>query len=329
MNKIKLAMKNSKSKLFGMFFILISVFIWFSSCSKDQEEYIPPAKSPNLVLNINPPYGAITQRYYIDVLQSTDPNYDYKSLQVKYDLNNDGNFDTDLLPADSILNLKVFATGTYKINVKLINPSGLYSIKSYELTVEECPEEIIDPRDGEKYRMVSSGNQCWMSENLRYGALMSSDMEPESNGIVEKYAYMNDNANLKKFGALYTWNELFDVPFSSINSGLCPEGFHVPTDQEFAELEIGLGMSAGDSSLVGWRGNEIGNKLKAPNGFNVLLSGQLSNGTFHYMNEYEYLWTETLINGKPMRRTIGKNRHEVGRFFDSQYTGASVRCIRD
>jgi uncharacterized protein (TIGR02145 family) len=322
-------MKNNKSKHLGMFFIATLIFIWFLGCSKDQEEYIPPEKSPNLVININPPNGAITQRYYIDVLQSNDPDYDHESLQVKYDLNNDGSFDTGLLPTDSILSLQVFAVGTYKIHAKLINPSGLYSIKSYDLTVEECPEEIIDPRDGEKYKMISIGNQCWMRENLRYGNLIKSDEFPEINGIVEKYAYMNDFENLKTSGALYTWIELFDVPFSNLKSDLCPEGFHVPTDQEFAVLEIGLGMPAGDSSLVGWRGNEIGNKLKAPNGFNVLLSGQLSNGSFHYLNEYEYLWTETLINGKPMRRTIGKNRHEVGRFFDSQYTGASVRCVRD
>jgi len=124
---------------------------------------------------------------------------------------------------------------------------------------------LIDSRDGKKYRTVVIGNQTWMAENLNYNA----------SGSV---CYKNDPANCAKYGRLYNWATVMALPSSCNNSvcasqvqskhcGICPEGWHVPSDAEWTTLtDYVVG-----SSTVG------GTKLKATSGWN-----DNGNGTDNY-----------------------------------------------
>lgn len=104
--------------------------------------------------------------------------------------------------------------------------------------------------DGNVYRTVQLGNQCWMAENLRVTHFPDGTplkLGPETSDTEKYYYYPNgDVNNVEKFGLLYSWNTCLtgykpteDVP-SGIQS-ICPNGWHLPSNFEWMGLEDFLG----------------------------------------------------------------------------------------
>ena len=62
--------------------------------------------------------------------------------------------------------------------------------------------------EGQMYRTVQIGNQCWFKENLNVGTMIPGSQEMTDNSIIEKYCYENDPANCATYGGLYQWNEM-------------------------------------------------------------------------------------------------------------------------
>lgn len=136
---------------------------------------------------------------------------------------------------------------------------------------------IVTDIDGNIYKTVTIGSQVWMAENLKvthYSDGISlidgsgvSNMSPFS---LKKYwfFYNDDISNKNKYGLLYSWAAIMnDATTSNQNpsgvQGVCPVGWHVPSDEEWKELEMNLGMSQieldKDSKV---RGTIEGDKLK-------------------------------------------------------------------
>lgn len=88
--------------------------------------------------------------------------------------------------------------------------------------------------DGNYYGTVRIGNKCWMKENLR--------VTRNSNGVsIARTCYDNSSANCRIYGGLYSWETIMDGASSSSTNpsgvqGICPSGWHVPSDAEWAEL---------------------------------------------------------------------------------------------
>ena len=101
---------------------------------------------------------------------------------------------------------------------------------------EEC--NIMD-MDGNTYITVQIGEQRWMAENLR----ATLNNLGESIGYS---CYNNNGSNCQDLGALYPWY--------AISDDICPEGWSVPTDNDWKIWEIYLGMSGGAANSVGWIG---------------------------------------------------------------------------
>jgi uncharacterized protein (TIGR02145 family) len=186
---------------------------------------------------------------------------------------------------------------------------------------------IIDA-EGNCYTTVQIGTQTWMQQNLR--------VTRNSTGkLIESHIYNNDTTFLKKYGRLYSWDVLMNGSTEEKTRGICPEGWHVPSDDEFKILEKALGMSNEELNLSNtWRGADIGTKLKSGGiyGFNIQLSGRrLDDGSFSYIDRVEYLWTSsTSGQEKAWRRSLDNTRNDVGRFDSSPKTyGFSVRCIKN
>jgi len=97
-----------------------------------------------------------------------------------------------------------------------------------------CSEGVTD-YDGNFYKTVKIGNKCWMAENLK--SLHYSD----GSVITGDYHYNGDSFNTRAFGKLYTWAAVMNgEPSSSSNpsevQGICPEGWHVPSENEWKVL---------------------------------------------------------------------------------------------
>ena len=80
-----------------------------------------------------------------------------------------------------------------------------------------------------------------MQENLNAG-LMKNDMTQADNGVVEKTCYNNDEENCNIYGGLYSWDEAMNYG-SGNNPDICPEGWHIPGNGEWLELNNFLGKA--------------------------------------------------------------------------------------
>ncbi len=117
-------------------------------------------------------------------------------------------------------------------------------------TEQTCGKTITDS-DNNTYGTTLIGSQCWMTENVRSGFQIpgSQDQGDVTVTSTQKYCYDDDSANCETFGALYQWHTAMALPQAcdSINAGckigkmhqgICPKGWHVPTDEEWHELEL-------------------------------------------------------------------------------------------
>ena len=174
---------------------------------------------------------------------------------------------------------------------------------------------MTDSRDGKTYNTVSYPDDVgiWMAENLNYN--MSGAK-----------AYDNDPENAKTFGLLYIWEAAMEA---------CPEGWHLPEDQEWTILveHYGGELTAGEAlkSENGWKGNGNGTNSSI---FNVLPAGRLEYGTFNAVGELGFFWSSTVgeeIIGGPASKGIflPYNTPGVGRGNYYNEVAYSVRCVND
>lgn len=113
-----------------------------------------------------------------------------------------------------------------------------------------------DPRDGNRYAVTEIGTRCWFSENLRYA----------STGT-RCYGTCTDGG--ARFYGASTWDP-------------CPSGWHMPSDDEFKELERLLGLSAAQADATGWRGTNEADKLLSDRSNDTGFSAQYSGYVIEY-----------------------------------------------
>jgi hypothetical protein len=110
--------------------------------------------------------------------------------------------------------------------------------------------------DGNEYKTIKIGDQNWMAENLKTTHYNDGSDIPTGYSNSEwtqlqtgAYAVYDDDAsNADIYGNLYNWYVVDD------SRGLCMDGWHVPSDEEFKELEMVLGLSEEEADNEGWRG---------------------------------------------------------------------------
>ncbi len=195
----------------------------------------------------------------------------------------------------------------------------------------ECGDLFIDPRDGQEYTTVQIGDQCWMGQNLNFGNRIDIGTDMTNNGIAEKHCYDDDPSNCETYGALYQWNELMQYTVTEGIQGLCPDGWHIPSDSEWCTLEQTVDNSISCSAIM-WRGTDGGTKLKAggESGFEGLLGGYIfSEMSSMQIGDFGYFWNSTFYNDSwAFFRALGDDFSGVRRHYTSKEHGKSVRCLK-
>jgi uncharacterized protein (TIGR02145 family) len=224
-----------------------------------------------------------------------------------------------------------------------------------------CGNALTDSRDGKTYSTVLIGSQCWMAQNLNYGAMISRDGDQTDNAVAEKYCFDDSPANCLSYGALYQWPEMMNYAPSSNATpsgvqGPCPVGWHVPSHFEWVSLELAVCTSNScatdfplDLTTTGARGTDEGGKLKevglthwlTPNtgannssGFTALAAGYefSASGAFNTgLGDYADVWTATEGTADTgWYRELWFNNTSVYRMNSAGKTaGFSVRCVKD
>jgi uncharacterized protein (TIGR02145 family) len=235
----------------------------------------------------------------------------------------------------------------YYVMAYAINASGTgYGNEIVFTTKFDCGTRLTDPRDEKTYLTVQIGDQCWMAENLNVGDYITGMKIPGNNSVIEKHCYNDNEANCDLYGALYRWNEMMDHTEIEMTTGICPKGWHIPSDFEWKILEKELGMSQETADSTGWRGTDEGGKLKAagttywedPNAgatnsslFTALPAGHVDpDGNFTGLGYNTSYWTSTLIiDTQCWRRYLDNNESRIYRIDGNRTWGASVRCVKD
>ena len=206
--------------------------------------------------------------------------------------------------------------------------------------------------DGNEYETVLIGDQLWMKENLkvthyRNGDEIPTRLDDNTWASTEEGAYAiydDDPSNTEVYGNLYNWYAVDD------SRGICPEGWHVPSDHEFKLLEKSLGMRNSDPNFLGYRVTNEGSKLAGMNdlwvdgilkqnsefgmsGFNALPAGCrfFRSGFSTNIGFIAYFWssTEHYKSEDAYYRLLNWYNSGISRNDYSKRNGFSVRCLKD
>jgi uncharacterized protein (TIGR02145 family) len=302
------------------------------------------AKSPGMYFLTNQSGNKNISHKLINMTGGNDDRIEYEGTNAESAVTNKS---SKLTQSEQVIHFKLYSGD----NVTIIADSPTES-KTYEVEFYECKDA-----DGRHYPIVQIGKQWWMAKNLAYLPSVS----PASLGsnidrlyYVSGYNGTDINAakasdNYSTYGVLYNWPAAMDgLGSSSTNPsgirGICPEGWHLPSDAEWQQLELILGMTEVQVDAMGWRGTHQGTQLKATNGWNgdgngtntigfsALPSGARDhghNGSFIGIGDFCSWWTSSEVSSfNAWDRGLYYLFTNIGR---SGYkpNGLSVRCVRD
>ncbi|MEE9432206.1 MAG: FISUMP domain-containing protein [Melioribacteraceae bacterium] len=232
------------------------------------------------------------------------------------------------------------------------NNTDIFKIKiiANDLVVDggPCAEPTITYA-GKVYNTVQIGTQCWLKENLNVGTMINSTTggtnsngEQTDNGTIEKYCYNNNTpttnpTNCDTYGGLYQWAEAVQYENGVNNSGntnpaltgnvqgICPSGWHIPTQAEYQTLKTAVSNSSNALKAVG---QGTGNNSS---GFSALLAGTRNNvnGSFISKSITTYFWSSTENGGHANYLSLSSNNDTVYLYNLNKRYGFSVRCLKD
>jgi len=277
-------------------------------------------------------------------------------IQIEMDVNGGSNF--QLMGTSQLLQVPYSLYSEVSGQIQLTDENG----NSYNISVDTlgnlgttliykwqaCGDTLVDDRDGQKYTSVLIGTQCWMAENLNIGIRIDGANDQVNNSFYEKYCYNDLEINCDAYGGLYQWDEMMQYDDIEGVQGICPDEWHVPTDEEWKQLEGEVDSlynypdTVWDKTL--FRGFNVGYNLKSiscwtegGNGTNLFGFGAFPGGHIHInniffgVNSYSTFWTstDTYSGDSGWFRRLICYEERVNRFYNPKIYGYSVRCLKD
>lgn len=269
--------------------------------------------------------------------------------------------------------------GSFTVSLTGLQPGTIYYVRAYVTTsvgiaygntvtfttqpdASACGTASITDYDGNSYNTVKIGNQCWMKENLRTTHYADGTVIPAGSTNSSTACYYMPSGT-SAYGYLYNWPAVMHGATSSSSNpsnvrGLCPIGWHVPSDAEWSELTASVSSQPDNccdgnvqniakalASKTGWNsstttcavGNEPG--INNYSSFSALPAGYYGLGTYNYYCQGSgsdaIFWSSTeTLSGSVRTRCLGYSRKRV---YSDDCTihnhwpdyGFSVRCLRD
>jgi uncharacterized protein (TIGR02145 family) len=241
----------------------------------------------------------------------------------------------------------LLADTTYIGLIKIISDFGIDTIKVIVYG-------LILRYEDQNYILVKIGKQIWMAENLNVGKYIKTPEQQSDNGIIEKYCYSDNIANCNIYGGLYQWDEMMqynppDNKSIGTNQGICPDGWHIPTREEWEVLSIYIGSrswgpAGGALKEIGfahWKAPNTGATNKS--GFTMLGAGDYVywNGAsiFENMGWWAEVWSSSSCINQEWCRLSFETWNQwadwvwweisITNYVYPESFAASVRCIKD
>jgi uncharacterized protein (TIGR02145 family) len=228
--------------------------------------------------------------------------------------------------------------GMHMIIYTYTNEEGCLNQGTRSITIQtpvpwNCGDSLTDIRDGQKYATVMINTQCWMAQNLNYGAQVAGIQPQRDNCIPEKYCYNDDPALCALSSALYQWDEVMNYTDAEAIQGLCPPGWHIPTETEWLLLFNQFTSS-------GFAGSAL--KYSGYSGFNALMTGfYVFNQSWNYpfpdaVLRSTILWSSSLHGpykawAHGMNEVVADDDYTPSVSYYPSYrnNAFSVRCLKD
>ena len=244
--------------------------------------------------------------------------------------NNTGSFTSKVvgLNAGTLYYLRAYATnnsGTFygqQLSFTTLSPGG----GAY------CQGIATVNYGGQTYNTVQIGPQCWLRENLNFGTRIDELQNQADNNVIEKHCFSNLESNCEIYGGYYQWDEMMQYSNYQSVMGICPEGWHIPSE---AEWDV-LAQNLGGSSQAGMRMKEFGtaawdsNNTDGTNesGFTALGGGKRwrTAGPFEYtgIESGANFWTSS--EGFSLSLFSASSGLTVSQ---AQNNSSSVRCLKN
>jgi uncharacterized protein (TIGR02145 family) len=218
-----------------------------------------------------------------------------------------------------------------------VNATGTITV-----TVFTCGTNTVSDIDGNTYNTVAiigtSSAQCWITENLKTSRYRNGDIIPivtdntewSNNSATGKRSWYNNDSTTHEipYGNLFNWYAVADT------RGLCPTGWHVPSDNEWSTLTSNLGRkdAGGKMKSMGFTyWNSPNEGATNSSGFSALPGGfRDTDGSFNMVRNFAFFWSATAFDDQTAwRRILDANNSTVGWYFNNKSVGASVRCLKD
>jgi uncharacterized protein (TIGR02145 family) len=265
-------------------------------------------------------------------------------------------------------NLNVGNVSIYNVTGLSCNTTYYYRVRAYNACGSSTNSSVINVTTGACIQLTSAcGTQVWTAANLNVGTRINANI---NQGLGDKWCYNNLDANCAIYGGYYQWTTALQIPNTYLNQlygtqpwmtcdpcgsngiqGICPPGFHIPTDLEWSRYEWCVENTispTGTTSLTTfqtgtlWRGSNTagpGGKMKATSpgwdgtnttGFSALPAGFVVSGSFNNQTIHAFFWSATEYDdNRAWRRQLQSTLSNVSRFYTTKPNGQSVRCLKD
>jgi uncharacterized protein (TIGR02145 family) len=269
------------------------------------------------------PHGNINTEFFFTAHVFDAENY-AKDLQVRWDFNSDGTWDTDFSKEKTIY-YSYENPGVQEAILEVIDTENYSTISDpLEVIVTSGTNEtglIIDGRrisetmpDPQYYGSVKIGNQWWMSDNLNINSYTGNS--------IQRLCYRGSYSICEEYGGLYKWSTAMNGSQQVGAKGICPTGWHIPSDTEWETLITFLGSANAGDELKPWGSTD----------FFLQYSGTADyNGSYRFLGQYGVFWSSTKMVSSTNSKayTIKANSSTIESSIISQEYGYSIRCIKD
>ena len=257
----------------------------------------------------------------------------------------------------------IFAQTEIEINQSRLSKHSASQKVGYDSVDKECNCGEIIIYEEEFYPTVQIGKQCWFAKNImipyqttgNYSPIMTPQMIPfnfksapintgvigsphyligtqSDNSIIEKYCF---DADCNIYGGYYQWDEAMQYSTTPGAKGICPNGWHIPTSEEF---EILLESISNDGEALKKIVHGISNGTGTnASGFSILIRGDIRHQGENYIGSIEAFWSSTEVR-MPKTYIIARYARTLG-VCDvnsiiymnaySKYIPFNVRCIKN
>jgi uncharacterized protein (TIGR02145 family) len=222
---------------------------------------------------------------------------------------------------------EIAGSGSHQITYSYTNysnceASATINVFNFPFSIFNCGDTLTDIRDNKKYPTIQIGSQCWLAANLNYGIRIPGTQSQRDNCIPEKYCFNDLPEPCALSSALYQWDELMRYEDAEDIQGLCPPGWHVPSEANWNQLFAVYQGNAFAGSPLRYTGYS---------GFNIMLVGVLLFNQSHRLAGFaSILWSSTSHGSyKAWSHGLNEYNYSVSYYPSYRSNAFSVRCVRD